>query len=483
MNDEDPNRLANHGREDDVMDRKDDVKDREKRTRREAKDRLIYAALVDDVVAAAPVLSEADIAAFQALGTSEEFARKVFAKFQKQCPRRAPERGSTCVNDQAAGETTQEAAREAAAPDPQFEGLLARHRDCHQVEHFDWTSRFVKKKEIGQGGQGVVYLIECTDDAFVGNRALKILSPQPYGSLDLYRRDMQRVRDVAALVHQIYHDNLIYVERFESRKDIYMMVMRLVDGFDLQRLLDPQLIDNLKRTVDERRWRDQLHDAVFAPRGEARWGLAPGVAVSIIQKCLRGLSALHDKGIVHCDIKPSNIMVDCYGSIRLIDIGSAFQIGFRPERPAWTPRYAPPEVLEDRGWTKQGDLASLGYVLIELLSGQTGPMGSLDNSNSAHALDKVTRCELADCKRRLPDRLEEIVPSKALECKSLKELCRKLTDPDPARRFASAEEAFDWTVKFQAELVCARLSLPWVKVIKFLVTDAKRAMASADNSA
>ena len=486
---EDPNRLSNHGGEDDVMDRDDDVKHRERRDRMEALDRVIYCAIAKSEAPALPddadsaaALTEADRAALEALGTPEELARRVYARAQRNVPPRSEAPVTTYADNQLARETIPNGPHEAAAPDPKFEELLSRHRACHQVECFEWKCEFVKKEqEIGQGGQGVVYRIQCTDE-FVGNRALKILSPEPYCDAQSYRQDMQRMRDVAALVHQIYHDNLIYVERFEPHYGIYLMFMRLIDGFDLQRLLDPKRIDSLQRAVDERRWREELNQVVFAsPRGDGQWGLAPGVAVSIVQKCLRGLSALHDKGIVHCDIKPSNIMLDCHGSIRLIDIGSAFQLDSPPQRLAWTPRYAPPEVLENDEWTKQGDLASLGYVLIELLSGQLDLMEPLASSNSVHTLDKETRFKLAESKRQLPGRLEQLIPAKAGESRRLKKLCKKLIAPDPAKRFASAEEAFDWTVEFLADLVGAQLSMPWVKVIKHLVTDAKKAMGSADD--
>jgi serine/threonine-protein kinase len=138
-------------------------------------------------------------------------------------------------------------------------------------------------------------------------------------------------------------------------------------------------------------------------------------------------------------------------------------------------------VLEDDKWTKQGDLASLGYVLIDLLSGQAGVVEPLASSNLIHTLDKETRSKLAESKRKLPARLEQLIPVKAGESESLKELCKKLINPDPAKRFQSAEEAFDWTVKFQAELVDARLAMPWVKVIKYLMTDAKKATGIVNN--
>jgi serine/threonine-protein kinase len=210
--------------------------------------------------------------------------------------------------------------------------------------------------------------------------------------------------------------------------------------------------------------------------------LKPGVAVNIIEKCLRGASALHDKGIVHCDIKPSNIMLDCHGSIRLIDIGSAFQLG-APRKPhAWTPRYAPPEVLENDGWTPQSDLASLGYVLIELLSGWPAFLGPPASPKSVHFLDKESRAAQAKAKHQLFDRLEELIPARARESELLMKLCRKLIHPDPAGRFASAEEAFNWTAKFKDQLVVAGLGMHWVQVIKSWLIDTKRALSPVHSS-
>jgi eukaryotic-like serine/threonine-protein kinase len=296
---------------------------------------------------------------------------------------------------------------------------------------------------------------------------------------------MQRMRSVAAAVHEIYHDNLIYVERFEPHDGIFVMDMRLIDGYDLQRLLEPEVVRTLEqfvRTVRPDRW-ETLKEVVFAHCANGLWGLTPGVAVNIIEKCLRGVSALHDKGIVHCDIKKSNIMLDCQGSIRLIDIGSAFQLGARPKPHAWSPRYAPPEVLEDDAWTPKGDLASLGYVLIELLTGRPDLMGPFASSESVHFLDRETRTELAKAKRQLFDRLEHLIPVKVRDSESLIVLCKMLIHPDPAKRFASAEDAFDWTAKFKDELVVAKLAMPWVKVIKYWLADTKKAMCWAGTRA
>ena len=103
--------------------------------------------------------------------------------------------------------------------------------------------------------------------------------------------------------------------------------------------------------------------------GASQPRLKPGIAIAVLRDCLAALAALHRDGIVHGDVKPSNIMLKRTGNAKLIDIGSAFEPDDAPPARTCTPAYAAPEVLEGAEGTPQSDLASLGYVLIELLSG------------------------------------------------------------------------------------------------------------------
>jgi serine/threonine-protein kinase len=422
-------------------------------------------------------LGEADLKAFHALGTPDEVADRIMARVEANAAARKSF-VSTYGAFVSTNDTEFEPTEEPAQRDAEFTQLLAHHHACHNLEHFEWEYHFVKvMQEIGQGGQGVVYSAKCQDD-FVGSLALKIMSPESYPDARSYRQDMERMRSVAAIVHQNYPSNLICVERFAPHDGIYVMFMRLIDGFDLQRLMDPIVIERLRSSVSEWRW-GELKDKVFAKLERAHSSLAPGVAVNIIEKCLWGLQALHDKGIVHCDLKPSNIMLDCYGSIRIIDIGSAFKIGSPPRRPSWTPRYAPPEVLEKDEWSKQGDLASLGYVLVEALCGRNVFTVPTLNSTSVHTLGKESRAELAKEKRELFKRLYEIVPAKPRESKCLMELLSNLLAPTPGDRFTSAEQAFNVAAMFRDELAAGGLAMPWVKVTKHWVSDVKRALSRA----
>jgi len=157
--------------------------------------------------------------------------------------------------------------------------------------------------------------------------------------------------------------------------------------------------------------------------------LKPGVAIAIVRECLAALAALHREGIVHGDIKTGNIMVKRTGNAKIIDIGSAHAIDDLPPSRTCTPAYAAPEVLEGRDNTPRSDLASLGYVLIEMLSGEP-PFAGLRSYR-----------DLLEAKRSLVHRLPQMLPSEVTCNELLMAFCRGLIAADPGRRFPSAEDA------------------------------------------
>jgi serine/threonine-protein kinase len=435
-----------------------------------------------DLATAAASLTEADRAALDRLGGPAELVGRLFES-SKTKEAQGPPGGETTqppcgeVSTLLGSTSTLDTLPTAAVgPAAGFDGLVRAYDACKRTARVSWRSQYYKRKEIGRGGQGVVYLIECQDE-FSGTRALKVFSPEPYGDLANYHEDMQRMISVAAIVHRNRHDNLIEVERFACHDGIYLMVMRLIDGYDLRCLLQPAMLEQLRGSVTASRWAD-LMKVVIAPPIDGRWGLTPGIAVNIIEKCLRGVSALHGKGIIHGDIKQANIMLDCFGSIRLIDIGSSFEIAAPPRQHSCTPRYAAPEVLERREWSPQSDLASLGYVLIELLCGGRLFDDLHQHSDSTRSMHPATDGQLLEAKYRLPEQLPTLLPEDAQRSSRLVRLCQRLIDPDPRERFASAEEAVagsDGTNEFKQELVRANLAVLWVQDIMNWLADVKRA--------
>jgi serine/threonine-protein kinase len=206
-----------------------------------------------------------------------------------------------------------------------------------------------------------------------------------------------------------------------------MMVMEWVEGYDLRKLLTPRMLVRFRERVSDRRW-IQLNE-MLVTQGKVQPRFKPGVAVAIIRSCLHALSALHRAGIVHGDIKPSNIMLKRSGHAKIIDIGSAFDLDDPPPRHACTPAYAAPEVLDGGDHTPLSDLASLGYVLIELLSGE--PLFS-----QATGLPELIRL-----KDGLDARLEQLLPPEVVRNDLLMTFCRNLVAREPEDRFPTADHA------------------------------------------
>jgi serine/threonine protein kinase len=341
--------------------------------------------------------------------------------------------------------------------------LISRYHTVVNEMRLHWTSHLRLLKRLGAGGQGVVYLTQLrgTDD-FTLPAALKILSPERYDDASDYDEAMQRAARASARIAQIQHDNLLYVYNFVERQRIRMLVMEWIDGYDLARLLTTRVYDRIHEAVSARRW--EYLNRVILTAGPKQPRMKPGMAVAIIRDCLSAIAALHREGIVHGDIKPSNIMLKRTGIAKIVDIGSAAEIDAPPRWRLYTPAYAAPEVLETRECTPRSDLCSVGYVLIELLAGQN-PFAGL----------KETR-DLLEAKRTLPQRLHELLPAEIHGSELLLTFIRGMIAPDPVRRFPSAEAADllkEGAAAFHRQLVIGDLSAEYPNEIRLWLEELK----------
>ena len=306
--------------------------------------------------------------------------------------------------------------------------LLERYRALARDERIGWAASYRKLRLLGQGGQGVVYLAQREGaDGFTLPVALKAFSPEPYRDPETYAEDMGRIARIAARVALIQHDHLLGVHDFTDQGGVRIMEMEWLDGYDLRELLSPRMLELSRARLNPSRW--EYVSRVIFTQGPAQPRLKPGVAIQVLRDCLAGLAALHREGIIHGDLKPANIMVKRIGSAKLIDIGSAIAPGNPAARRLWSPAYAAPEVLRGEDNTPQSDLASLGYLLVEMLAGQA-PFEGLR-----------TYRELLEAKATLERRLPELLPEEVSCNELLLYLCRRLVAPEPARRFKSAEAA------------------------------------------
>ena len=326
--------------------------------------------------------------------------------------------------------------------------LYDRYERLLETQHISWTEHLRFDRLLGTGGQGVVYLTERRgSDGFTLPVALKVFSPERFSSEQAYNQSMERIGKVACAVAKIQHDNLLDVQNFIERYHIRMMEMEWVDGYDLDRLLTPTMLARVEQRVSTTRW--EYINNVIVTAGPTRPRLKPGIAVAIIRQCLAALAALHREEIVHGDLKPSNIMVKRTGNAKIVDMGSALELNNMPDQRTCTPQYAAPEMLERNEFSPRADLASLGYVLIEILSGRPLFAGY------------STLGELLEAKWTLPQKLERILPSEVADSQLLMTVCRKLTAPDPMLRYNGAEEANtgpNGLAEFQRTLVMGDLA-------------------------
>ncbi len=306
--------------------------------------------------------------------------------------------------------------------------LNERYESIIGQKRMSWTTHLSLQRQLGSGGQGVVFLsVRKGADGFTLPVALKIFSPSRYRTPEDYDDDMARIGHVSGKVAGIQHDNLLLVHNFVDRERVRMMVMEWVEGYDLRRLLTPRYYGYIHERFSTRQWTKMNEVLITAGPDQPRF--KPGVAIAIVHSCLNALAALHRNGIVHADIKPANIMLKRTGQAKIIDIGSAFELNNPPMRRACTPAYAAIEVLEGEANSPLADLASLGYVTVELLSGRALFSGEKELG------------KLLTSKREIRNRLHEILPPEVTSNELLMSFIGGLVAANPSDRFQSAEAA------------------------------------------
>jgi serine/threonine-protein kinase len=308
------------------------------------------------------------------------------------------------------------------------QALFARYEEIAWAEELRWDTRYRKQRLLGAGGQGAVYLAERLGaDGFVRPVALKVFSPETYRDSQAYVKDMEACARVSARVALIQSDHVVDIHDFIERQSIRLMEMEWLDGYDLREVLSQQMLDRTSEKVSlERR---QYVDRVILTAGPSQPRLLPGVAIAVLRDCLAGLAALHGAGIVHGDIKPANIMMTRTGNAKIIDIGTAIDLRGTNLRRMWSPAYAAPEVLQGGDNTPRSDLASLGYVLVEMLAGRPLFEGS------------GTIPELVDAKKKMDHKLSDVLPPEISSNELLLNLCQRLIAADPENRFPNAQSA------------------------------------------
>ena len=252
---------------------------------------------------------------------------------------------------------------------------------------------------LGQGAMGEVYLGR---DPGIGREvAIKTIRPALLG-LNLGGDMRERFAREAKAAGLLHHPNVVTVFEFGTDEDLLYLVMEYVPGEDLSALLV----------------RDEL---------------TPSELLEVLAQVCEGLAQAHKHGIIHRDIKPTNVMVlreDGELRAKVMDFGVAKLTGgdmTQSGQVVGTLAYMAPEYLRTGTAEPASDLFSVGVILHEGLSGEK-PFGGATTGALVYTI-------VHDEPRPLEDTVFEGVSP------SVKALAARLLAKDPAVRFASALEA------------------------------------------
>ncbi len=199
-------------------------------------------------------------------------------------------------------------------------------------------------RRIASGGMAEVYLCRLTgEEGFRKRVALKVVHPR--------HADDPRFRELfareARLAASLSHPNLIQVFDFGREGDAHFLAMEYVEGW------------NLAQAAEQAR---QLHVPI-----------SPGVWRHWIDGIWSGLAYLHEKGVVHRDVSPANVLVARNGAVKITDFGISRAAGDGQADEgtrAGKSGYLAPERIRGEGATSSSDLFAAGVISVELLLGR-----------------------------------------------------------------------------------------------------------------
>ncbi len=256
---------------------------------------------------------------------------------------------------------------------------------------------------IGRGGMANVYKAKCHRL----NRmvAVKILKSDLADNAEFRRR----FRDESQAVAKLSHANIVSVYDVSRSDDMEYIVMELIDGITLKQYMERR---------GQMDWREALH---------------------FVTQIMRALSHAHSRGIIHRDIKPQNIMVLRDGSVKVADFGIACLADAAQtltQEALGSVHYISPEQARGDRIDARSDIYSSGVVLYEMLTGRLPFEG---DSAVSVAIQHLSSVPLS------PRDINENVPE-ALEL-----ICMKAMNPNPDRRYASAEAMLEDLEKFRKD--------------------------------
>lgn len=253
--------------------------------------------------------------------------------------------------------------------------------------------RFVLENVLGVGGMAVVY--KATDRVTGNTVAVKILKDEFVSDEQFRRRFLNESRAISMLRHR----NIVSVIDFEFEGNIQYIVMEYIDGITLKEFMRSQK------------------------------ALPFSIACKVTMQILSALQHAHERGIIHRDIKPQNIMLLSDGTIKVMDFGiariSKFETVTMTDKAIGTVYYISPEQARGEKTDQRSDIYSTGVMLYEMLTGELAFDGDTPVSVALKQIQSAAT-KPREINENIPVGLEQIV---------LKAMMK-----NPEKRYQSASE-------------------------------------------
>ena len=257
---------------------------------------------------------------------------------------------------------------------------------------------------LGVGGMAYVY--KAYDNIEKRWVAIKILKEELAGNSDFLRRFRNESKAIAVLSHP----NIVKVYDVSFGDRIQYIVMEYIDGITLKQYIEQQ---------GEIKWREALYFTV---------------------QILRALQHAHEKGIIHRDIKPQNIMLLEDGTIKVTDFGiarfSQAETQTMTDKAIGSVHYIAPEQARGGYINDKADIYSVGVMLYEMLTGQLPFVA--DNAVSVAIMQM-------QAEPTPPSRINPSIP------KGLEEITMHAMEKNPAQRFPSAADMLEDVERFRRD--------------------------------
>ena len=246
------------------------------------------------------------------------------------------------------------------------------------------SDQYKLEQRIGSGGMADVY--KAWDSARSIYMAIKVLHTE----LSQDKRTLAMFQKEAQILKNLGHPNIARLYEFRKHQQYHYLVLEWVDGDSLDKII-------------KKRVRPHSLDEVS----------------QMLSPIASALHYLHNNDVLHCDVKPANILIARNNKIFLTDLGVARSL--KSSKTGGTPTYMAPEQFQSGRVSHKTDIYSLGITVFELLSGGNLPFNGTSTSSVGSTLSEKIAWEhnnlplpsIQSLNRSVPDDIEKVL-SKAL---------------------------------------------------------------------